>query len=94
MFVVPKERDTGRCYLACDHRQFLIFPAPVKAAIDAELSDNSRFEDAFYNGIFTRVDVRGKGRGAYLTTPRLGAPTAYVGHDPAGEPVAVLLYDL
>jgi hypothetical protein len=57
------------------------------------LSDNSRFEDAFTNGNFKSVDVGGKGRDAYLTTPGLGAPTVFVGHDPSGEPVAVFLYE-
>jgi len=84
--------DTGLSYLASDHRRFLFFPTAVKAVIDAELSDNSRFEDAFYSGNFKSVEVGGKGRNAYLTTPGLGAPTVFVGHDLAGESAAVFLY--
>ena len=85
--------DGGYYYLPCDHRTFLIFPETLKPAIDSELSDNSRFDDAYYNGNFRSVKTRGQGQNAHLTTPGLGAPVVFVGHDASGEPVAVFLYE-
>lgn len=81
----------GYYYLPCDHRTFLIFAESLKPAIDSELSDNSRFDDAYYDGNFRSVKTQGKLRTAHLTTPGLGAPVVFVGHDASGEPVAVFL---
>ena len=84
-------RDSRLYYLACDHRQFLIFPESLKPAVHAELSDDSRFEDAYYNGNFKSVKTKGPVRSAHLTTPGLGAPVVYVGHDASGEAVSLFL---
>jgi hypothetical protein len=86
-----RSNERGSYYLPCDHRTFLIFPESLKPAIDSELSDNLRFDDAYSNGNFKSVKTRGKVRTAHLTTPGLGAPVVLVGHDASGEPVAVFL---
>jgi hypothetical protein len=85
-------RDSRLYYLACDHRQFLIFPESLNPAVQAELSDDSRFEDAYYNGNFRSVKTKGPVRSAHLTTPGLGAPIVYVGQDASGEAVSLFLY--